>query len=185
MSGQENQGQGRQAAINNFNTSNMAPASEWFARPFYPTAPLFSRNQNVGHIPRYYTAALLSTEADYTVNSPTIRRVQFDIPVRLCAMNGSSFNTGAGNAFPVGVEDLNTFLIQAEYSTGEKLIVNPVLASTVLGKARFPGEIGAGGWTLNPGSVLILTITPLLENLRINIVLHCLEIRGASNTVAG
>lgn len=152
----------------------------WIRAPYYPTAPFMSTDPYVGMQTRYYSALLVSTESDYTVGSGAIRRVPFDIPVRLIAMNGTSVKTD-GSALPVGWDPRDTFTIQAEYTQGDKLITNPVLGSTVLGTAQRPGELGGVGWTMNPGGTLLLTITPLVAGLRISIALACLEIRGPTN----
>ena len=174
----------RTAAINNETSQQMAKRATMARIPFMPTAPFTPIGADTATIPRFYTCKLQATDSDYNVNSAAIRRVSFDIPCRLCIINGAAFSTAVGNALPVGVTDLNTFLISMSYSTGEKLMIEPVLASTVLGKAQFPGQIGASGWTMNPGSVMVVEITPLLASLNIHIVLQVLELRGAGNTVS-
>jgi hypothetical protein len=96
--------------------------------PFYPTAPFYSTNPNVGYQTRFYSAGIQSTDPDYAVNSEAIVRVQFDIPCRLIAINGSSFSVGQGNALPVGVDPRDTFLFRLEYSQGDKLHISQRLA---------------------------------------------------------
>ena len=157
----------------------------WVRAPFYPTAPFYSTNANVGYQTRFYSTELISTETDYAIGTEAIRTVQFDIPCRLIAINGASFNTAAGNALPVGVGSRDTFLFRAEYTQGDRLHVAARLASTVLGSAEQPGEIGGAGWTINSGASFVLGITPLLAALRINVTLVCLEMRGPSNYTRG
>ena len=157
----------------------------WVRFPYYPTAPFYSTNPNVGTQTRFYGATLLSTDSDVTVGSETIRTVQFDIPVRIIAINGCATETSAGaSAFTSG-NNLNTFLFRAEYTTGDKLMTGARLASTVIGSQENPGEIGGTGYTIDAGASLVLGITPLalLTGLtyRIDITLVCLEIRGRSN----
>ena len=43
------------------------------------------------------------------------------------------------------------------------------------------GEIGVTGYTINQGASVQLGITPLLANLRIDLTLHCVEMRGERN----
>ena len=44
-----------------------------------------------------------------------------------------------------------------------------------------PGEIGAHGYNIDQGASVQLGITPLVDNLRIDITLVCLEMRGPRN----
>jgi hypothetical protein len=154
---------------------------KWVRYPFFPTAPFYSTDPNVGYQTRYYSALLISTEADYTVGTEAIRTIQFDIPSRLIAINGASFNTAAGNALPVGVGPRDTFLFRLEYTQGDRLHINARLASTVLGTGERPGEIGGAGWTIDQGASVVLGITPLIANLRIEVTLVCMEMRGPRN----
>ena len=153
----------------------------WVRAPFYPTAPFYSTRNDVGYQSRFYSAEVINKDADYAVGTEAIRTVQFDIPCRLIAFTGSSFNTAAGNALPVGVGPRDTFLFRAEYTQGDRLHVAARIASTVVGTSERPGEIGGAGWTINSGASFVLGITPLLANLRINVTLVCLEMRGPSN----
>jgi hypothetical protein len=153
----------------------------WVRYPYFPTAPFYSTDPNVGYQTRYYSSGILSTDVDYTVNAETIRTVQFDIPCRLIALNGASFSVAAGNALPVGLGPRDTFLFRLEYTTGDRLHIASRLASTVLGTQEGPGELGGTGWTIDQGAAVILGITPLLPSLRIDITMVCLEMRGPRN----
>jgi hypothetical protein len=59
------------------------------------------------------------------------------------------------------------------------------MASTCIGNQQNPGEIGGYGYTINPGATIVLGITPLLADQRIDITLVCLEARGPSNYTLG
>jgi hypothetical protein len=83
------------------------------------------------------------------------------------------------------VSSQDTFLFRLEYTQGDKLHISQRLGSTVVGTAQRPGELGGVGYTINPGATVILGITPLLANLRIDITLVCLEMRGPSNYTGG
>jgi hypothetical protein len=153
--------------------------------PYYPTAPFYSTNPNVGYQTRFYSAGVLYTDADYQVGAELIRTVQFDIPCRMIAMNGSALyyfgNPVAVAGLPLGVKPNDTYLFRAEYTTGDKLHVAARLGSTVVGSDENPGEIGGAGYTIDAGASFVLGITPLIPNLRIDITLVCLEMRGPRN----
>jgi hypothetical protein len=48
-----------------------------------------------------------------------------------------------------------------------------------------PGEIGGTGYVIQPGAGVVLGITPLIANLRIDITLFCMEQRGPTNYTRG
>ena len=173
-----------------------APAP-WIRFPFFPTAPFYSTNPNVGYQVRYYSAGVLSTDSDMTLGSESIRTVTFDIPCRIIAMNASFAYTSAppnaNGPFARGVSNpLDLFLFRSEYTTGDRLQIASRLASTVLGTGENPAEIGGTGYTVDQGGSMILGVTPLASindgagtAWRIDITLHCLEMRGSSNFVGG
>lgn len=170
-------------------------AVPWVRFPFFPTAPFYSTNPNVGYQVRYYSGGVTSGDADVTVGSETIRTIQFDIPCRLIAIEGAFAYTALPNAvnyLNLGGDQLDMFLFRAEYTTGDRLHTQARLASTVVGSAATPSEIGGTGYTIDQGGSLTLGITPLgnvteanAAAWRIDITLHCLEMRGSSNFVGG
>lgn len=156
-----------------------APVS-WVRVPFFPTAPFYSTSGQVGYQTRYYSGGLLNG----TINTESVQIVQFDLPCRLIALNGAAVTTD-GSGLPVGRSSLDTFLFRLEYTTGDRLHITQRLASTVLGTAQRPGELGGAGYTINQGASVQLGITPLMANLRIDVTLVCLEMRGPSNFTSG
>ncbi len=171
-----------------------APAP-WIRFPFFPTAPFYSTNPNVGYQVRYYSAGVLSTDADVTLGAESIRTVQFDIPCRVIAINASFAYTAMPNAtnyLNLGGDPLDMFLFRSEYTTGDRLQISSRLASTVVGSGENPAEIGGTGYTVDQGGSMVLGITPLASITegnnaawRIDVTLHCLEMRGSSNFVGG
>ncbi len=155
--------------------------------PFYPTAPWYSTNVNVGYQVRMYSTGIVSTDADYVVAAEAIRTVQFDLPCRLIAINGAMSNpTAAGVIGTLTEQNMNLhYLFRSEYTTGDRLQTNARLASTVVGTAQNPGEIGGHGYNIDQGATLTIGITPLLAagatTVRIDISLICLEMRGPRN----
>ena len=151
--------------------------------PFYPTAPFYSTNPNVGYQTRFYSTGLTAgVDVDFAVGAESLRRIQFDLPVRIIAMNGSACTTGAVGTL-TGVNPRDLFLFRMEYTTGDQITTNARLASTVLGTASRPAEFGGTGYTCNTGSSIVIGITPLFNNLRIDITLVCMEMRGGSSFV--
>lgn len=153
--------------------------------PFFPTAPWYSTNPNVGYQVRYYSAGITSADSDYRVNSEATRTVQFDIPCRLIAINGACVDLGDASRFTEQNMNLS-YLFRAEYTTGDKLHTFPRLASTVVGNQKNPGEIGGHGYNIDQGASLVIGITPLFdpineEDIRIDITLTCLEMRAPRN----
>lgn len=156
--------------------------------PFFPTAPWYSTNPNVGYQVRYYSTELLSTDSDYAAGTESTRSVQFDIPCRLIAINGASqqntlpFDVPFAAITDINEQNMNLFwMFRAEYTTGDKLHTNARLAATVVGTAKNPGEIGGHGYNIDSGATLICGITPLVANLRIDITFVCLEMRAPRN----
>jgi len=151
--------------------------------PFFPTAPWYSTNPNVGYQVRYYGTTLLSGDADFNIGTESIRTVQFDIPCRLIAINGSAIDTA--NVATLTEQNMNlSYLFRAEYTTGDRLHTQARLASTVVGTDSNPGEIGGHGYNIDQGASLQLGITPLfaaITNMRIDITLVCLEMRAPRN----
>lgn len=148
----------------------------FYRAPFYPTAPFYSTNPDVGYQTRFYSGGILNGAA----NTQQQVAIQFDLPVRLVAINGKAFTTNA-TAITVGYAPNDQWLFQLQYSNGDLLHTAPRIASTVVGSAERPGEIGGAGWSIDQGASVVLNITPLIANLRIDVTLVCLEMRGRSN----
>jgi hypothetical protein len=156
------------------------PPQPFIRFPFYPTAPWYSTDPNVGYQVRFYSQGLINTDADYVIGTEAIRPVAFDLPCRLIAINGACNNIAGANN--ITEQNMNLmYLFRAEYTTGDRLHVFARLASTVLGTGQNPGEIGGHGYNIDQGATLTLGITPLVANLRIDITLVCLEMRGPRN----
>jgi hypothetical protein len=166
----------------------------WVRFPFFPTAPFYSTNPSIGHQIRFYSTGINGNQSDVTLGSETIRVIQFDIPCRVIAINGScapTTNAGIAGPFVQSMNPLDLFLFRMEYTNGDRLHISERLGSTVVGSSARPGELGGTGFTVDQGAGLIIGITPLnslsavTPNYRVDITLHCLEIRGSSNFVGG
>ena len=157
--------------------------------PFYPTAPWYSTNPNVGYQVRYYSTTLASTDSDFTVGSEVTRTVQFDLPCRVIAFNGAAAPTDwssppqiNGVDFLPDEKNMNLlYRFRVEYTTGDKLQTAARYASTVLGTGSYPGEIGGHGYNIDQGASLQVSLTPLLADITIDISIVCLEMRAPQN----
>jgi hypothetical protein len=184
MSPEPMPGPGATARTRSVNVNDMlggTPANQptRYRAPFFPTAPYYFTNPKVGYMVRFYSAGILNGAP----NTELPQSITFDIPVQLIAINGSAFVTQAPNSFPVGVSPLDSFLFRMERANGEKLYITQRIASSILGTGQRPGELGGSGMMLDAGTSLQLGITPLLPNLRIDITLHCLELRSGASWV--
>lgn len=175
-------GQGASGVIHQPNISELggkeAGKPRWFRMAYFPTAPLYSTDPEVGYMPRYYSAELLNGQ----VNAEVGVQVQVDQPVRVIAINGTAINTQGG---ALATDPRDSFLFRLEAGNGDKLHTAARLGSSIIGTASQPGEIGGSGYSIDGGSSVFLFITPLVATLRINITLVCMEIRGPRNFVGG
>ena len=156
--------------------------------PFFPTAPWYSTNPNVGYQVRYYSTGITDADTDFQIGSEMIRTVQFDLPCRLIAINGAAVRRTNPSSSVVGVQGQLTgqnmnlqYLFRVEYTTGDKLHTFARLASTVVGTMKNPGEIGGHGYNIDQGASLQVGITPLINDIRIDITFVCLEMRAPRN----
>jgi hypothetical protein len=153
--------------------------------PFFPTSPWYSTNPNVGYQVRFYSTGVSSADSDFQIGSEMIRSVQFDLPVRVIAINGAAIDLSNVSLFTEQNMNL-TYLFRVEYTTGDKLHTFPRLASTVVGTQKNPGEIGGHGYNIDQGASLQVGITPLVgpsgaSPIRIDITFVCLEMRAPRN----
>lgn len=160
--------------------------------PYYPTAPFYSTDPNVGYQTRFYSAGIIYNQDYTTANSEVIKRVQFDLPCRLIAVNASAIPLTVTGGDDIDLTDMSGldprdfFLFRMEYTNGDQITVAPRLGSNVCGTNEGnQGELGGVGYTINAGGSLVIGLTPLFRNLRIDVTLVCLEMRGASNFTRG
>lgn len=171
---------GKEAVIQTPNIGQLGGPQppQYIRAPFFPTAPFLSTSRDVSQMPRFY---VLTAGPTYTLGATLSLTQKFDIPGTVVSWNGSAFNTAAGNALPIGVRPLDTFLINLTTSTRENITTGPTIASALLGSGENPGQVGAYGYMINAGGTINVEITPLLADLRVTIVLTVLELRAGSN----
>lgn len=153
--------------------------------PFFPTAPWYSTNPNIGYQTRLYGLSVSSSESDYVVGSEMTRSMQFDLPCRIVAIQGAAASE-ADDPIASGVTEQNMNLlwkISIISNIGDKYVTLPRIAAQVVGTARNPGEIGGHGHNVDQGSTLQIGITPLADELAIDVTFVCLEMRAPTNFV--
>jgi hypothetical protein len=145
--------------------------------PVWPPQLLLSTNRLVGHQTRDYTGGVLNA----ALNAEAVAAIQFDIPCIIYALTASAVTTDQA-VFVNGLTPLDSFLIALEHSNGDRLTAGQArLGSTICGSAQRPRMVGGNGWVFDRGSTLIVRITPLQANLRIDFVVETIEERGPTN----
>lgn len=169
------------ANLNPTNFADMYNLSEGqaYRRPVYPTMPLFWKGG--AKMTRVLGQTLSPADPDYAVGVTVLRIVRFDLPSIAFDINGWSFNTLAGNAFPVGVDPLGAFRCQIRFGQQENLTSDVRLAKTFMGTGERPGQIGGDGWIMDSGANMQVLIQPLLPGLIIDVSVKCIEARGLAN----
>lgn len=119
-----------------------------------------------------------------TVNQETPSRLGFSTPAACYAITATSLLTdGAGNlvSLAVGVDPRDVFRIQIKYAQGDLWQSEPAIARNICGTAEFPRLVGKPSWMLDGGTSIIVTVTPLIANLIIDVTLWTIEQPGPTN----
>jgi len=167
---------GAQATLNPPNLASHARnAPSWYQKQVYWPELWFPAGNSIG-------LQLRRRPISVTVaaNTATPTLVQFDTPTTIYALTAGVQET-TGGAFPVGQDPLNLFTIEFIRTQGDRLDTAPALGGALLGTAARPALLGGPGWMFDRGGALQATITPLVNNLRIDVVLMGIEVRGPAN----
>lgn len=145
-----------------------------------PWIPLSEDGLPIGLVCRDRTVTYLLP----TANQETPQRLGFSTPASCYAITATAVQTdgaGAGVNLPVGMDPRDTFRLQIKYAQGDLWQSEPAIARNVAGTAEFPRLVGKPGWMLDGGTSIILTVTPLFENLIIDVTLWTIEQPGPTN----
>jgi hypothetical protein len=115
-------------------------------------------------------------------NNSQPRVIQFDIPTCVYALSASAVSTADATTY-TGINPRDLFTLSFENTNGDRFTTAPALASTICGSGSDPRLIGGVGWLFDRGGSLLVTVTPLVDNLRIDVNLISIEIRGPANYV--
>jgi hypothetical protein len=109
-----------------------------------------------------------------------IQAIQFDIPTTVFCLTAGVIDTTGAN-LPVGLNPLDSFTCQFQHTNGDLYDTQPMLGGASLGTAERPALLGGPGWMQDRGTSVLLTVQPLRANLRIDICLWSIEMRGPAN----
>lgn len=112
--------------------------------------------------------------------------LSFDLDSYCYAWTAAVYSTDSDATFPPAnfANALDTFTIQFRLAQGRQYQTEPVLGSAVLGDAKFPRYLGLPTIRFPRGTVLQVIVTPLVENLRVDIDLWCIELTPYAGNVA-
>lgn len=112
-------------------------------------------------------------------NTEVVRLINIDIPSTVYAFVGSARDTTNTIAYTDGGR--NDFLVRFAHNSGDRLTPQAAMGSCFCGDARFPALVGAAGWVFNRGGSIEVGITPLRDNMRIDVAAWVVEIRSHQN----
>lgn len=128
--------------------------------------------------------ATISFTSVAVANTSSTNRIGFDSPAIAYALVGGVLD--GTNDFPVGQDPNNLYRIQFQ-TVGTAWLYQsvPTLGGNIVGNARFPRLLTGPAWAFTTGSVLQITVTPLVADLdAIDITLYLIREIGPTN-VAG
>jgi len=106
----------------------------------------------------------------------------FDTPSYGFAINCGIRPTAALANIPAsGFNVFDLFRIQFQRTNAYRFQTNPVLGGALLGTGQRPGFLQGPCWEFTQGSTLVVTVTPQVANLDIDIMLRTLEVIGPTN----
>lgn len=113
-------------------------------------------------------------------NAAYTRTISFSQPAVVFATAAAVIDdTGAD--LPVSTSPLNLFTVDLVRTNGDRLTTQAVLGGCVFGTAERPRLVGPSGWIQDRGSAFSVTITPLRNNLRIDLCLSVACIYGPAS----
>jgi hypothetical protein len=150
---------------------------QWYRRQVFFPEPPFPMSDTTAVQPRDRP---VESVINLAANNTQPRVIQFDIPTCVYALAASAIDTTDPTTY-TGVDPRDLFVLGFENTNGDRFTTAPALASTIVGTAERPRLIGGVGWLFDRGGSLLVNITPLVDNLRIDVNLISIEIRGPAN----
>lgn len=142
----------------------------------YPPQILLSTNSQVAAQTRMYTTGIINQAAGVQA----VASIQFDIPAIIYACTAAVQDTAAP-ALATNSNGLDIFTVGLEHSNGDRITTNAALGSCIFGTGSEPSLIGGNGIVFDRGSTLVINVTPLIANLRIDFNFFAIEQRGPRN----
>jgi len=125
---------------------------------------------------RWYTTELKDTDADNSVEGEAIRTITFDVPGMIKRVR---VGVVGGDGEPIPVSAGLPFKIRFEWGTGDRIMTQATLADAL----DWPLD-PSPCWKFNPGSRLIVGITPLRPSLTIQVSCKTDEMLGRGHWTA-
>lgn len=167
----------------NFNPVATGPVPIMYSRqdmsgphPWMPYTP----DGTSGQMLRYPRLSV-DCPTDVAANSSIIRSLQSDFPSAIvqatAAVRGSGFDPA------VDPNPLNYFTVSAFFAgSGDRLIPEETIGSAFFGTGQFPRYLVGPSWKLQAGGTpLQFVITPLVNNIRIDLMFAIVEVVIGSN----
>lgn len=148
----------------------------WFRDQVYYTTPIFPNHPGFMRIPRRRSVKV----SGLAVNGTSTQAFRTDFPSTAYLLTGTARDAG-GAALPVNLHPLETFRVQFDWGTGDKIDSESVLARNVLGTAEHPAHVGGGGYPLDTAQSVTVTITALRANMEFDVTLWLIEERQGNN----
>lgn len=155
--------------------------------PAYPPFVRMANDPNIVYFPRFRT---LTFGGNGVAAAQTTQQFQFSLPTIILARTAAAIDA-SGAGLPVGRDSLDTFAVQFARTGSQSDLVdaggggaaNPTfnaLGSALLGTARLPGFFQGNGYFVDTGGFLNVTCQILINNIRVDITIWCLEEYGPS-----
>ena len=170
----------------NSRSQNMADGMKYQLVPAYPPFVRIANDDRVLYFPRFRTLTFggTGTLAGATIND----QWQFSLPTIIIARSAAAI-TGTGVALPVGRASLDTFTAQMFRVSGAQDLIDAAgggntgtnvqtIGSALWGTAQLPALIQGTGLFVDTGSYLGVAGTILIADMRVDLVLWCIEEYG-------
>lgn len=152
----------------------------------YPWLPQSSDpGRPVARNPREYVLTYTWGTDITAVGTASIKRINWDTIGAVYALVAGIYKTD-GTAFPINWNTLNAFTVGIQQANGYQYVTVDSGVS-VLGGCIFsndagrPAYIPAGAWPIDRGTVLQVTLTPLIANITVHLNFRTIEAPGPTN----
>lgn len=144
-------------------------------------------NRPMPRIPREYVMQF-SWGTDITaVGTAAIKSIRWDVIGSVYALVGGIYNsTGAALSTAAGANPMNLFTVGIQQANGYQYVTatggSQVLGGTIFSPdAGRPTYIPAGAWPINNGTILQVTLVPLVPDITVHLNFRTMESPGPSN----
>ena len=166
----------------NSRAGNMAAGVPYQLVPAYPPFVRIANDPNIVYFPRNRT---LTFGGNTVAAATTTQQYQFSLPTIIIARTAAAIDA-SGAGLPVGRNSLDTFAVQMFragsqsdlWDAGGGGAANPsfnALGSVLFGSASLPALVVGNGYFVDTGGFVNVTCQILINNVRVDISIMCLE----------